>query len=279
MTQRNHFLKIEQLRDSDTFVVFHQSKIVLRDEEIVWSSEQLTPHLLGNENLVLLEQGTESAIIAVDVEQEFSDQHDVESLSLWSLLRTDIDISLFGIAGKASQVLDWYKSHRYCGKCGESTVHHASERAVVCKACNHHYFPRINPCAIMLVVKGDKLLLARTSRIKSQFFSCLAGFIEVGETPEETVSREVMEEVGLEVENIRYISSQSWPFPSQLMLGFIADYKGGEITPEPAEIAEANWYDIDELQTITIPSADISVAGELIQHFVAQVKQRRSASS
>jgi NAD+ diphosphatase len=119
---------------------------------------------------------------------------------------------------------------------------------------------------IVLVIRGNKMLLARSAKFKSEFYSCLAGFIEVGETPEETVSREVMEEVGLEVDNIRYIKSQSWPFPSQLMLGFFADYKAGNITPEPEEIAEADWYSIEQLPTV--PSAEISVAGELIEQFV-----------
>ncbi|MFT7015569.1 MAG: NAD+ diphosphatase [Pseudohongiellaceae bacterium] len=122
----------------------------------------------------------------------------------------------------------------------------------------------------MLIVDGDKILLARSARFKSNFFSCLAGFMEVGETAEETVAREVKEEVGLEIENIRYLKSQSWPFPSQLMLGFIADYKSGDIVPEPGEIEEANWYHVDDLPAV--PSPSISVAGELIQYYVQQVR-------
>jgi NAD+ diphosphatase len=113
-------------------------------------------------------------------------------------------------------------------------------------------------------------LLARSARFRSGFFSCLAGFIEVGESAEDTVLREVKEEVGILVNNIRYLKSQSWPFPSQLMLGFIADYQSGEIVPEPGEIEEAGWYDIDNLPNVPIPG--ISVAGELIEHYVAQAR-------
>ena len=126
-------------------------------------------------------------------------------------------------------------------------------------------------------MRGDQLLLARSARFKSGFFSCLAGFIEVGETPEQTVVREVKEEVGIEVENIRYIKSQSWPFPSQLMLGFIADYKAGEIVVAPEEIEEAHWYDVYSLPKV--PSPAISVAGELIQTFVNHVKQHQFGSN
>jgi len=119
-------------------------------------------------------------------------------------------------------------------------------------------------------MKGEQMLLARSSRSASNVFSCLAGFIEVGETPEEAVKREVKEEVGFNVANIRYVKSQSWPFPSQLMLGFLAEYSSGKIALEPSEIAEADWYDIDSLPNV--PSAKVSVAGELIEYCIAQIK-------
>tara|TARA_B110000908_G_C9927226_1_gene302304 strand:+ start:76 stop:450 length:375 start_codon:yes stop_codon:yes gene_type:complete len=124
----------------------------------------------------------------------------------------------------------------------------------------------------MLVTKGDQMLLAQSSRFKSNFYSCLAGFIEIGETPEQTVHREVKEEVNLQVKNVRYISSQSWPFPSQLMLGFLAEYDSGEIVPEPSEIADARWFDIDSLPNV--PSEKISVAGKLIGTFIDEVGKR-----
>ena len=124
----------------------------------------------------------------------------------------------------------------------------------------------------MLVVDGRRILLARNARYRTGFYSCLAGFIEVGESAEDTVKREVMEEVGVEVENIRYFKSQSWPFPSQLMLGFFADYVSGDIVPEPGEIEEADWYDIDDLPNI--PAANISVAGQLIEHYVRQMQSQ-----
>ena len=119
---------------------------------------------------------------------------------------------------------------------------------------------------IVLVVREDKMLLAKSSRHNADFYSCLAGFMEVGESPEDTVKREVFEEVGVHVGKIDYLSSQSWPFPSQLMLGFIAQYESGDINPEPSEIADAQWFGADDLPNI--PSARISVAGKLISHFL-----------
>ena len=126
----------------------------------------------------------------------------------------------------------------------------------------------------MLVTKDDQMLLAKSARFNANFYSCLAGFIEIGETPEQTVHREVMEEVNVKVKNIRYISSQSWPFPSQLMLGFLAEYESGEIIPEPTEIADAKWYDIDSLPNV--PSEKISVAGKLIRTFIDEVKKTQT---
>lgn len=269
MSQRNHFLKIEQLRVSDTFILFYGTQLLVRNNSLLWNYSQLDSQLFENADLLLLDEINGSAIIVVNFEQDLSATLSAEKQSLRSLLFLQADIG-FPLAGRASQLLDWYSSHRYCGHCGGVTEHHLSERALVCEACNKHYFPRINPCVIVLVVKGSQMLLARSSRVKSSFYSCLAGFMEIGETPEETVLREVKEEVAIDVDNVRYIKSQSWPFPSQLMLGFLADYKAGEIDPAPEEIAEADWYDVDELPTV--PAANISVAGELIQHYVNQIR-------
>lgn len=273
MSQRDHFLLIEQLRTSDSLILFHQSQVLVREEQFIWRASQLDSQLLQGADLILLEEENGAAIIAVNTHKDLSQALNAENQSLRSLLFLE-DGSGFTAAGKASQLLEWYNSHRYCGTCGGPTAHHGSERAVVCEVCNKHYFPRINPCAIVLVTRGRQLLLARSSKFNSNFFSCLAGFIEIGETPEQTVVREVMEEVGIEVDNVRYIKSQSWPFPSQLMLGFLADYKAGEIDPAPEEIEEADWYDVDKLPTV--PSAKISVAGELIQHFVNHINTQQA---
>ena len=124
---------------------------------------------------------------------------------------------------------------------------------------------------IVLITKGNEILLARNARFRTGFFSCLAGFIEIGESAESTVHREIKEEVGVFVDNVRYKKSQSWPFPSQLMLGFHADYVSGEIVAEPSEIEEAAWFDIFDLPSV--PSPKISVAGELIQLYKEEIEQ------
>lgn len=271
MSDKEHFLSLKQLSESDRFILFYSSQILVRDEEILWSLNQIREHLNDSADLILLHQGAGASVIAVSLQQDISNNLQAELNSLRSLLFFS-DQEKFLLAGRASQLVDWYKNHRFCGTCGASTVHHGNERTLVCDNCTLHFFPRISPCVIMLVTKGDKMLLARSSRYKSDFYSCLAGFIEIGETPEETVHREVKEEVGLRIKNVRYISSQSWPFPSQLMLGFLAEYESGEIVPEPSEILEADWYDIDSLPNV--PSQKISVAGKLIQTFIGEVKKK-----
>lgn len=272
MSQQAHFLSLEQLNESDNFILFYSSQIVVRADQVLWTLEQIGEHLTDAADLIRLQQEPDSSVIAVSLKQDISAELNAELNSLRSLLFLD-DQEKFLLAGRASQLVDWYKGHRYCGTCGSETIHHENERTLVCESCSLHFFPRISPCAIMLVTKGEQMLLAKSARFNANFHSCLAGFIEIGETPEETVAREVQEEVGLKVRDIRYISSQSWPFPSQLMLGFIAEYDGGEIVPEPSEIAEARWFDIDELPTV--PSEKISVAGKLIRTFIEEVKRAR----
>ncbi len=241
----------------------------MQEEMFLWS-----PHLIQDQiaeaGSLLLVSGGERKLLVLDLESDDHIPHDAEAVPLRSLLfKSDQALET---AGKANQILDWYKAHRFCGYCGQATIPDATQLAVRCISCNHHFFPRINPCVIVLVLKGDKMLLAKNARYRTNFLSCLAGFIEVGESAEDTVIREVKEESGLDVENIRYFKSQSWPFPSQLMLGFYADYKSGEIVPEPGEIEEADWYGIDDLPQV--PSGKISVAGELIENFIRQMQSK-----
>ena len=178
------------------------------------------------------------------------------------------DSTLFQLAGRAAQILDWARTHRFCGQCATPMQdHELKERARVCPSCGHSCYPRINPCVIAVVVRGDELLLARSHRFTNGMFSALAGFMEVGESAEDTLVREVREEVGVEIANMRYVTSQSWPFPSNLMLGFIADYAGGELRLQEDEIAEAGFYPYDQLPLVPPPG---SIARLLIDQVVRE---------
>jgi NAD+ diphosphatase len=180
-------------------------------------------------------------------------------------LQGAIGEELFRIAGRANHLLDWERSHRFCGRCGGPTEDKSDERAKLCPACGLVNYPRLNPAVIVAVVNDQKILLARNKRFRGSFYSVLAGFVEPGETLEQCVRREIHEEVGLTVKNIRYFGSQPWPFPNSLMVGFVADYAGGRIVVDHSELMEAGWYPTDGLPAL--PSK-ISLARKLIDWFV-----------
>jgi NAD+ diphosphatase len=161
-----------------------------------------------------------------------------------------IDSTLFNIAGRALQICDWYRTHRFCGQCGAATDSHTSDRAAVCGNCELRFYPRLSPSIIVLVHREDEVLLGRNHLFPEGLYSTLAGFVEPGESIEETVRREVKEEVGVSVGSLSYRGSQPWPFPNSLMLGFHAEYDAGDIVLQEDEIADAQWFRCDELPPI-----------------------------
>lgn len=173
-----------------------------------------------------------------------------------------MDERLLALAGRAWQVAEWARTHRFCGACGSATTQLRGERCMRCTACGHSAYPRISPAMMVLVRRGSDILLARHHASPTRFFTALAGFLEAGESVEEAIHREVFEEVGLRVHALRYVASQSWPFPHSLMLAFTAEYAGGELRLDASEIAEARWFGPDEELPPTPPG--LSIAGHLI---------------
>lgn len=176
--------------------------------------------------------------------------------------------SVFYLAGRAQQIVEWHSTHQFCGRCGTRMEDHAHDRAKQCPSCGLINYPRLSPSIIVLVTRGDEMLLARNAAWPNGMYSTLAGFVEPGESIEQTLHREVREEVGIEVDNLRYFGSQSWPFPNSLMLGFHADYAGGDIVCQETEIADAQWFTKDNLPQIPPRTA---ISGWLIQEFVDQL--------
>lgn len=179
-----------------------------------------------------------------------------------------LDEDLFWLAGRAVQIVDWDRTHHYCGRCGSLTTQKVGERAKVCPQCNLTSYPRLSPAVIMSVTRGDRILLARSGRHPAGRFSVLAGFVEPGESLEECVIREVKEEVGLDVVNVRYFGSQPWPFPNSLMIAFTCESPAGEIDLHDNEIVEAAWYPAGALPNIPPP---ITISRHLIDAFVRSV--------
>ena len=163
------------------------------------------------------------------------------------MLMQPIDTATFQMLGYAGQIATWSEQHRFCGSCGRPMQRLAGEHGMHCEPCAVTHYPRLSPSMIVLVTRGEEILLARSTRFPNGMFSTLAGFVEPGESVERCVHREVHEEVGLEVTNLQYVTSQSWPFPHSLMLGFHAEYAGGNIVLQPDEIEDARWFRLDQL--------------------------------
>ncbi len=175
----------------------------------------------------------------------------------------------WALAGRAVQVLNWDRDHRFCGRCGTETEPHARDRSKLCPSCGLQSFPRLTPAIIVLVERDDgKALLAWGRQFPGRFFSALAGFVEPGESLEECVVREVKEEAGIEVADISYFGSQPWPFPHSLMIGFQAQHAGGDLVLQESEIVEADWFPHDELPPV--PKGGMSIAGWLIEDWIAR---------
>ncbi len=179
-----------------------------------------------------------------------------------------LDDELLGIAGRAVQIVDWDRDHRFCGRCGSPTERRRTERARECPRCHQLFFPRLAPAVIVLVHRGEEFLLARNHRFPPGRYSLLAGFVEPGESVEEAVHREVREEVGLRLADLRYWGSQPWPFPHSLMLGFTAAYAGGQLGLADGELADARWFSRDRARLPELPDS-MSISRRLIEHFLS----------
>lgn len=173
----------------------------------------------------------------------------------------------FWLAARAVQIVAWDRDHQFCGRCGAATELLDGERSRQCAACKLSVYPRISPAVIVLVERGDEILLARSPHFVPGVYSTLAGFVEPGETLEGTVRREIHEEVGVHVDNIRYFGSQPWPFPNSLMIGFRADYASGDLTIDGVEIEAAGWFRRDNLPKLPFK---VSIARSLIEAFLAE---------
>jgi NAD+ diphosphatase len=178
---------------------------------------------------------------------------------LWA----EVEEPVWAIAGRAVQIVAWDRAHQFCGRCAIGTEPMPDERARRCPKCGLTVHPRLAPAVIVLVERADgKAVLARNARFPDGMYSCVAGFVEPGETLEEAVHREVREEVSIEVTDLRYFGSQPWPFPHSLMIGFFARYASGELTPDGEEIAEAGWF-----SPVALPGlpGEMSIARALIE--------------
>ena len=241
-----------------------QNLAVLDEEEMNWSGMEVAEKFF----LGYLDK---KSCYAVELSSK-SQSLEGSSFKPFRALLGLIPDTFFKICSRSVQLIDWHNLNKFCGSCGSQTSLHSLERAMHCLKCNKLYYPRISPCIIVLISKDEDILLARNKNFPSKFYSTLAGFVEPGENVEEAIHREIYEEVSIKVKNISYYGSQSWPFPSQLMLGFNAEYESGTVEPDGVEIDSAEWFSIYSLPQV--PPANISISGKLIENYVTEKAKR-----
>jgi NAD+ diphosphatase len=220
-----------------------------------------------NENALYLGSMDDWGCFTVEIEDSADPSESCRPADLRSLYDCMGEREL-SVAGFASQIIQWDQNYRYCGRCGSRASDSQRERAKICPDCGLVNFPRLSPSIIVAVTRGEEILLACARSFRLNFYSVLAGFVEPGETLEQCVEREIEEEVGIKVRNIRYFGSQSWPFPDSLMVGFTADHDSGEICIDNHEIVDAGWYRADNLPKIP---GRISIARRLIDAYIERV--------
>lgn len=182
-------------------------------------------------------------------------------------LIASVDNSTQSIIVRGLQMLYWHEKHQRCGACGDILKDDAHKDEKVCISCAARYYPTVSPAIIVLIRKGDEMLLSRSPHFPPGMYGLIAGYVEPGESAEGCIHREVLEEVGIEVNNIRYFGSQPWPTPSSLMLGFTADYVSGEITLQDDELEDAAWFSKDNLPRLPIKA---SIAAQMIESFLSR---------
>lgn len=253
------------------YYLFQKNKVVIRadDASPLAVSQQELDKLCGDTSLYILpESPVDKNCFAIELPEQLELPQDYHAVTLRSLVG-QMDDQLFNIWGKASELLHWHKTNRYCGSCGAQTEQHPRDLARYCPNCRSTFYPAISPCIIVLIHRKNDILLARSPRFPGKMFSTLAGFIEPGESAEQALHREVLEEVGIHVKNLRYFKSQPWPFPGQLMFGFFAEFQEGEILIDDDEICEAKWFPASTLPTIPGPA---TIAGQLIRRYVHSIE-------
>lgn len=226
--------------------------------------QALKPHFLRQH---LLAEEETLIIHCAEVPETLELTPDFNPLPLRRALET-IGDDWYVLAAKAYSIIHWDKNHRYCGRCGQATTHPTPSFERVCPNCSLTFYPRISPSIIVLIQKGDEVLMARSAHFMPGVYGFIAGFVEAGESIEATVHREVMEEVGIRIKNLKYFGSQAWPFPDSLMMAFFADYDSGDIRIDYRELEDAGWYHYQQLPGR--PSSNLSIASKLLDHYLKE---------
>ena len=255
-------------------LVFKGDKLLVRGD--IFEFENSSPRCLSSSHVLPpiwqdtvpwceIDDETSTADFSGADESEASEETWLDLRALWRKFGDEA----FARASRPYQYMNWLRNTRFCARCAAPLTPSDTEKGLFCTSCNRVIYAPLHPAIIVAVERDDKLLLAHNTRMPTKRYSVLAGFVEPGESLEQTVAREIMEEVGIEVEDVRYFGSQSWPFPCSLMLGFTARWKKGELHPDGVELDDAGWFAPNELPEIP---QSISISRRLIDDFVARKK-------
>jgi len=260
------FIQANHIASDSIIILFSGNNIYLKKKAAIYDLPNYSEIEVSISNSFYLGSLVQKPLWVINTPTiDFSQQKNkLEKLTLREAFNI-LSLDQIALIGMAFQLLRWNRTCNFCSNCGEKLVLSDLERAKICDHCDKVFYPRINPCIIVSIRKENQILLARSPRFPEKKFSVIAGFVEIGETLETCVAREIKEEVGVSVQNIQYFKSQNWPFPNSLMIAFTADYLSGDIEIDNREIVEANWYTKETLPNIP---DNYTVAGQLINAFL-----------
>lgn len=255
--------------ECDLFFAFLDGSLLVKrsvDDLKIPNLNEIKKLNVNYQNEFFLGEYEDKSCFAIEIYSEIKLTDDFKIIPLREIGML-MEEEIFEIAGRASEILNWDKNHKFCGRCGARTEDKKDELAKICPKCGNIMYPVICPAIIVAITKGDKILLAHNSNFKNNMYSLIAGFVEAGENLKSAVKREVFEEVGIKVKNIRYYKSSSWPFPNSLMVGFFAEYDSGEIKVDGKEILDAKWFERDELPNLP---KKYSLARKIINEYISK---------
>jgi NAD+ diphosphatase len=260
----NRFMMADGIRENDYILYYKENSLLLKgtEDEVEIPRKKDFIQLNSSENTYLFSLNGASCFLSRDCPKMDLNLFSFHEISFFRTIERK-EIAWISIVGY--QLKNWYDTNQFCGKCGSKAMHKDDERAMMCPACQTTVYPKISPAIIVAILCGDKILLAHGANFQNNFFSLVAGYADIGESLEDAVVREVKEEVGIDVKNIRYYTSQPWPFSGSMMIGFIAEADEKQpIRIDEKEITEAAWFSRSNLPK---HPSQISIAGEMIEKF------------
>lgn len=245
--------------DTQEILIFCKDQIVTKDQNCFFSKESVSNILKNNITSVFLNNN--KLVVNINFTEQLLNANDLTLQNVKKYITTfegnnHIDILT------SFQWITWDNRSKYCGTCGEKLISKLDTTEKNCTNCNISFFPRFSPAIMVLIKKDKQILLGRSAHFPKGVYSALAGFIDLGESAEEAVIREVREEVGISIKNIKYFGTQTWPFPDSFMIAFTADYKSGDIKIDNQELEDAKWFDIDK---VPILPSSLSISRKLIE--------------